>query len=555
MRCPACSSENLDKYISCESCGVPRIASAFRPASKRAGSGNDDNFASTMLKADGKLLPVMPPGEVLADRFELRSELGRGGSGLVYRAFDRVLGVEVAVKVLLPGFTRDATAIERLKREIIAARRVSHRNVIRINEFVLSDKESFVAMEYLTGGNLTKLLDEGPVPIGRGVHIAMGLCDGLAAAHAVGVIHRDVKPDNLLFDGAGVPKLMDFGHARLSETSGLTVGFSGTPFYMSPEQGEGREITTKTDVYSAGVLLFQLFTGTLPFEAESLVRIAVLHAKQSPPNPRSRRPDLPPMLEALILHTLAKDPAQRPTAAEVVVSLHSIAALLGDSTSLPLVLPKPLPPLLRRADPETAATDPAGPAVADVRPAPVPAPTRSRRTAVIALLLFAIPAAIALPFITGLVGKSPDATATPTVTAIAEIIELPASVAPVPSVTETLVVVTVTATPVQTQVAVAPSPTSTVRTIVTPIPGVATPPPVATGLLTVKSIPSVEVWVDGKRMWDRTPVRQQPLPVGKHVLLFKNSALRYEAPQSITIVAGTETKVNVNTESGAIRVD
>jgi serine/threonine protein kinase len=540
MRCPACSSENPPDWTACESCGAARpAASGLRPAGKRAGSGSDDNYAATAVKAGAQLgvdepMKHLPSGEVLVDRFELKSELGRGGSGLVYRAWDRELRMDVAVKLLQPGFTRDPTAVERLKREIIAARRITHRNVIRINEFVLGDKESFVAMEYLTGGSLTEVLEEGDgaIAIGRGVQIAIGLCEGLAAAHAVGVIHRDVKPDNVLFDGAGIPKLMDFGLARLSETSGLTVGFSGTPFYMSPEQGEGREITPKSDVYSTGVLLFQLFTGTLPFDADSLVRIAVLHAKQAPPSPRSRRADIPPALEAIILHTLAKDPDSRPTATELVHSLFEISAMLGDSVSLPRA---PLSP-------------PESPVAVVTLPPPQP-PRPDRRRVWIALLVLLVPALFALPFASKVlfsVPVEPLASPTAATTAVVEIIELPASVAPSTA--------TPAPTPERTEVALAPTPTATLRTVLTPVPGTPTPPPIAMGRLSVKAFPSVEVWVDGKRMWT-TPVKSQPLPAGTHVLRFRNDALAYNVEKSVTIKANADTSLKVDTETGKIDVN
>lgn len=547
MRCPACSTENPPDWTACESCGANRSpAPGLRPAGKRAGSGHDDAYAATAVKPGGQLAKepaTLPDGEVLADRFELRSELGRGGSGLVYRAYDRELRMDVAVKLLQSGFTRDPTAVERLRREIIAARRISHRNVIRINEFVIGDKESFVAMEYLTGGSLSEVLEEGPMEIGRGVLIAIGLCEGLAAAHAVGVIHRDVKPDNVLFDGAGIPKLMDFGLARLSETSGLTVGFSGTPFYMSPEQGEGREITPKSDVYSTGVLLFQLFTGTLPFEADSLVRIAVLHAKQAPPGPCTRRADIPPALEAVILHTLAKDPDSRPTAEELVASLFEISAMLGDSVSLPRA-PLAPPPSLPR--PPSPAPQPESPVAVVTLPPPEAVRPQTRRVWIALLVLF-VPAILALPFASKVLRIQPVASPTATITAVAEIIEIPASVEPA----------TPTSTPEHTEVAIAPSPTTTatLRTVVTAIPGTPTPLPIATGRLTVKAFPWVEVWVDGKRLWDRTPVRSQPLPAGKHVLRFRNDALAYSAEKTVTITANADTILKVDTESGTITVD
>src|SRR4051812_32700289 len=147
---------------------------------------------------------LLPP--LIGGRFELRDELGRGGMGIVFKAFDHQLNEEVALKVLLPGLKTEAGYLDRLKREIVTARRVTHPNVIRINEFGLSDDDAYIAMEYLPGGTLAALLKQGPIRMSRALEIAIGITDGLAAAHEKNVIHRDLKPDNVLFDASQIPK-------------------------------------------------------------------------------------------------------------------------------------------------------------------------------------------------------------------------------------------------------------------------------------------------------------------------------------------------------------
>ena len=250
--------------------------------------------------------------DMIASRYELIEILGRGGVGVVYRARDRELNEMIAIKLLAGPSSSDPLEVERFKREIVTARRITHPNVIRIHDFGMSGSEAFISMEILPGGTLADLIEKhGPVEIARGVAIAIGVSEGLEAAHAQGIVHRDLKPDNVLLDAGGNPKLVDFGLARLATSTTRTVGFSGTPFYMSPEQADGSEVTSRSDLYSLGVLLYELFTGKLPFVADSLVRIAMMHANEPPPPPSAVRADLPPAIEAVLLRALQKDPGMR----------------------------------------------------------------------------------------------------------------------------------------------------------------------------------------------------------------------------------------------------
>ena len=275
----------------------------------------------------------VPAGQVIAGRYELVSLLGRGGVGAVYRAFDRVLRVEVAIKVLQADLRHDPQELERFKREVNTAREVTHPNVIRIHDLGMAKNEAYISMEILSGGTLASRLEAGLVRVGEAAEIGAAVAEGLQAAHERGIIHRDIKPENVLFDArTGRPKISDFGLARFASASSRTVGFSGTPYYMSPEQCDGREASVRSDLYSLGVLLFELFTGRLPFLSDSLSRLIILHASEAPPEPRSLRPEIPPEIERLILACLEKDPARRPgSAGEVARALapwrsHSVPA-------------------------------------------------------------------------------------------------------------------------------------------------------------------------------------------------------------------------------------
>lgn len=324
--CPSCSSPNAGSARLCEVCGADLDGTVGRrPPSRGAAEPLGPSKEVTHSVQGGPDVPVTHGVDTIAGRYKLQEILGRGGVGVVYRARDLDLGEEIAIKVLQGQATRNAQDLERFKREIITARKITHANVIRIHDFGMSGEEAFISMELLSGGTLADRIEDGPMNVKEGLETAIGICEGLEAAHLMGIIHRDIKPDNVIFDGAGRPKLVDFGLARLASAPTRTIGFSGTPFYVSPEQAEGGEVTGRSDIYSLGVLLFEMFTGRLPFLADNLVRLALLHANEPPPTPRSVRPDLPATLEAVILRCLQKSAAVRyGTAAEVAVDLRAV---------------------------------------------------------------------------------------------------------------------------------------------------------------------------------------------------------------------------------------
>ena len=261
-------------------------------------------------------LSGISPGALMGHRFEILSVLGAGGMGVVYKARDRELDDLVALKMLKRELWGDRNQLERLKSELKLARRITHPNVLRTHDFGEIDGIPYISMEYIRGVTLRYLLDQsGRLPYSAGLRLAKQLCAGLGAAHAVGVMHRDIKPENLILEPTGNAKLMDFGIARpvrrmeAGQTeAGMVVG---TPLYLSPEQLQGGDIDTRADIYSTGVVLYEIFTGVLPFDAPTAVEIMIKHLREPPPPPHLHWPEIPPRLDASILRCLAKDPDAR----------------------------------------------------------------------------------------------------------------------------------------------------------------------------------------------------------------------------------------------------
>jgi serine/threonine-protein kinase len=301
-----------------------------RPPSGSPGTATI-SLAPTLAKvADGK--------QVFAGRYEILGTVGKGGMGVVYRAQDQQLDEVVALKVLRnDALSADATLLQRFKQEIKLARKITHKNVLRTFDFAEADGVPFISMEYLEGVTLKDLImSKGALPLGVGFRIAKQLCQGLEAAHREGVIHRDIKPQNILIlPETGDLKVMDFGIARVSEMKlgegGLTTDGTvmGTPDYIPPEQAQGRPADFRSDIYSLGVVFFEIFTGKLPFPGESVMAIVVKQIQAPPPEPRSLNPRIPEDLQALILKCMEKEPARRyPTITDVLNELSKISSHL-----------------------------------------------------------------------------------------------------------------------------------------------------------------------------------------------------------------------------------
>ncbi|HTY42523.1 MAG TPA: protein kinase [Thermoanaerobaculia bacterium] len=254
-------------------------------------------------------------GEVFAGRYEILGILGRGGMGVVYRAHDKDLDDAVAIKTLRgEALSADPSLLDRFKQEIRLARRITHPNILRTHDLGEAGGLRYLSMEFVRGLTLKQLIESSDVlPTPVGLRIAKQLCAGLAAAHEVGVIHRDIKPQNIIIEAAGGLKIMDFGIARLKEERGMTAEGTvvGTPDYMSPEQARGIALDFRSDIYSTGVVLYEVFTGTLPFEGDTPLAVVLKHIQENPPSPQARNPKADPKISQIVLKCMQKDPKDR----------------------------------------------------------------------------------------------------------------------------------------------------------------------------------------------------------------------------------------------------
>ncbi len=296
--------QELVDYLSHSATPAPTIRSF-------PNAGETMRAAATTQAYTGQLRP----GSLLDDRYEIKETLGSGGMGVVYRAWDRQLQETVAIKTLRPeGLQQDASLLERFKQEIKLARRITHRNVLRTHDLGEVGGAYYITMEYAEGTSLADLLAKrGALPLGVTLAIGKQLCLALEVAHEAGVVHRDIKPQNLMIDPSGALKVMDFGIARLAEGrrpsgSALTEQGTmiGTPEYMSPEQLLADEVDGRTDLYAAGAVLFECLTGRRVFVEPTVTALIAAHLQDAPPDPRLLSADIPDALAELILKALAK---------------------------------------------------------------------------------------------------------------------------------------------------------------------------------------------------------------------------------------------------------
>ncbi len=284
---------------------------------------------------------ALAAGTVVAE-YVIEHEIGIGGMAVVYSALHPVIGKRAAIKVINRALCSDATTVERFVQEARAVNQIGHPNIVDIFAFgKLDDGRSYLVMEWLKGETLAQKMARGPVLPGDVVNILLQVCDALEAAHEKGIIHRDLKPDNIfLVEGrAGkiTVKLLDFGIAKLSNdgflrtTKTQTGMFMGTPGYISPEQARGKPVDAGTDIYSLGVIAYELFLGHAPFEAESAIDVLHQHLNSPPPPPRGFWPEIPDLIDQLLFGMLAKTSAERPNLVEVAHTLHMVL----DSGTLP----------------------------------------------------------------------------------------------------------------------------------------------------------------------------------------------------------------------------
>jgi len=315
MRCPSCRRDVADSSRYCPECGAAIDASRTRTL---AGAAAERRLSSDAL--DGA---QFVPGTMLADRYRIVGLLGRGGMGEVYRAEDLKLGQPVALKFLPKAVTHRPDRLARFHQEVRLARQVSHPNVCRVHDIGETGGQHFLSMEYIDGEDLASLLRRiGRLPSDKALELARQICAGLAAAHDRTVLHHDLKPANVLIDGRGRAHLADFGLANLAGEGKEVPEIAGTPGYMAPEQLEGREATTRMDVYALGLVLYEMFTGKRALATDRATLI----------NPSMLVPDLDPAIEHVILRCLERDPARRPA------SVNAVAAALPGGSPLAAAL-------------------------------------------------------------------------------------------------------------------------------------------------------------------------------------------------------------------------
>ena len=270
-------------------------------------------------------------GEVLSDRYELEELVGTGGMSSVFRAHDRLLDRKVALKVLHQQYTDDDDYVERFRREARAVAALSHPNIVTVIDRGEHEGRQFIVFEFVAGENLKRLIERrGPAPVATALELGMQMARGLSFAHQQGLVHRDVKPQNILLNGHGQAKVTDFGIARsLDVQHGMTQTGTvlGTSDYIAPEQAQGQRVDEHTDVYSLGVVMYELLTSEVPFPGENFVAVAMRHINEPPPPIRDKRPDVSPRLEAAIQKAMAKDPEDRfPTMADFCRELEACLA-------------------------------------------------------------------------------------------------------------------------------------------------------------------------------------------------------------------------------------
>jgi serine/threonine-protein kinase len=290
------------------------------------------------------VLEAITRGTLLAGRYEVLAPLGRGGMGLVYKAHDRVLDETVAIKLLRPEVALERDAIDRIAGEIKLARRVSHRNVCRIFEYGEDAGRRFIAMEHVDGVELRELIrTEGGLRADQAFGVAKQIAEGLAAIHEAGIVHRDLKTANIMRDSRGAVRLMDFGIAKqlVSGSTDASQGrLVGTPEYMSPEQARGGKVDFRSDVYALGVVVFELFTGEVPFKTESPLALLQMHLHEPPTLDTAVVSKLPPPLLPVLRRALSREPDQRfPSAAAMGEALAQaeaafLAGRSGDAAPL-----------------------------------------------------------------------------------------------------------------------------------------------------------------------------------------------------------------------------
>ena len=309
IRCSKCQTENPDTVKFCGECGAPL--------------GSTENITEAFTQTLETPKQELASGASFAERYQIIEKLGRGGMGKVYRALDNKLDEEVAIKLLNPEIAADKNTLERFSNELKLARKIVHKNVGRMYEFMEEQGTHFITMEYVPGEDLKSFIKRvGQLPVGKAISIGTQILQGLEEAHKLGIVHRDLKPGNIMIDKEGNARIMDFGIARSVHTKGMTAKgvIIGTPEYMSPEQAEAKDIDQLSDIYSFGIILYEMLTGQLPFDGETPLSIALKHKQEVPRQPKELNPQIPEDLDHLILRCMEKEPQDRHQSASSVLA-------------------------------------------------------------------------------------------------------------------------------------------------------------------------------------------------------------------------------------------
>jgi len=319
-RCPKCHTDNPPDSKFCKECAAPLTDSV----------AETPEHATQTIETPREELTT---GSTFADRYRIIEELGRGGMGKVYKVFDTEIHEKIALKLITPELAADEKTIERFRNELKSARNISHKHVCRMYDLNREAGTYYLTMEYIAGEDLKNMIRMSKqLSIGTAVHIGRQVCAGLAEAHKAGIVHRDLKPGNIMIDRDGNARIMDFGIARSAAHKRITGrgAMIGTPEYMSPEQIEAKDVDSRSDIYSLGIILYEMLTGKLPFEGDTALAVGLKQKSEAPEDPVKLNPRIPSNLSSLILKCLEKDKEKRFQNAS-----EAAAALEGIEKSLP----------------------------------------------------------------------------------------------------------------------------------------------------------------------------------------------------------------------------